>query len=93
MHRNKFFGIRKNYVYYGQFMQNNFIETNVVFMKHIYSKFGQSAKASLLKETLVVTEVETVKLPKFKIIEEQIEHIEKLEFWEQEEDQNTKDDY
>ena len=86
-------GSGESYFYYGQVMQKNWIETNAVLMKYISSKFGQSTKASLMTGTLVVTEVYSNELTKFKTKDEQIEHIEKLEFWEQEEFQNTKDNY
>ena len=86
-------GSGESYFYYGQVMQKNWIETNAVLMKYISSKFSQSTKASLMTGTLVVTEVYSNELTKFKTKDEQIEHIEKLEFWDQEEFQNTKDNY
>ena len=61
-------------------MQNNWIKTNAAFMKHVASKFGQSAKESLMAGTLVATEAESSKVPKLKTKDEQIEHVEKLEF-------------
>ena len=85
-------GSGESHFYYGQGMQKNWIEDNAVLMKHIASKFGQSTKASLMTRTLVVTGSGS-ELPKFKTKEEQTEQIEKLEFWEQEDHQSTKDDH
>ena len=72
----------KSYFYYGQGIQKNLIETNAVRMKHVAKKFGQITKESLMVGELVVTEVNSSKLYKFKTKEEQTEHVEKMEFWE-----------
>ena len=74
-------------------MQNNRIETNSVYMKHVSRKLCQRTKAPLMAGTLVVTEVDTSKLPKLKTKDEQTKNVENLEFWEQEEYQNIKDEY
>ena len=86
-------GLAKRHLFYGPGMQTNWMDTNILFLRFLASKFGQSTKASLLAETLVVTEVDSSKLPKFKTKKEKAEYLATLEFWEQEECEETKEDY
>ena len=75
-------GLTKRNFFYGPGMQNNQMEFNTIFLQYVASKFGQSAKATLLAETLVVTEVDTSKLPRFKTKQDKEDYLDKLEFWE-----------
>ena len=86
-------GFTKCHFFYGPGIQTNWMDLNSIFLQYIASKFGQSTKAALLAGTLVVTEVDSSKLPRFKTKEEKKEFLDKLEFWEQEEYQETKEDY
>ena len=63
-------GSVKSYFNYGQEMQKNLIITNAMLIKHIARKFFQSNKASLMSGTLVVKEVDSSKLKKFKTKDE-----------------------
>ena len=50
-------------------MQKQWTESNVTFLDHIGSKFGQSAKASLEAVKMVVADVYETMLPIFDIEE------------------------
>ena len=62
-------------------------------MDYVGSKYGQSAKASIIAGKLVVTEVNKSLLKKFKTKEDQKKYLAGLECWEEEEYLVTKDDY
>ena len=78
-------GLTKRQFFYRLEMQIYWMEFNTIFLQYVASKFGQSAKATLLAETLVVTEVDSSKLPRFKAKQDKEDYLDKLEFWEQEE--------
>ena len=63
-------GLTKCYFFYRLGMQTKWMELNSIFLQYVASKFGQSTKVSLLARTLVVTEVDSSKLPRFKTKEE-----------------------
>ena len=62
-------------------------------MKNVGSKFRCNIKVSLMAGNLDATDVHEIKLPKFKTVQKKIDCIESVEFWEQEENEATKDDY
>ena len=78
-------GLTKRNFFYSPGMQNNWMEFNIIILQYITSKFGQSAKTTLFAETLVVTEVDSSKLPRLKTKQDKEDYLDKLEFWEQEE--------
>jgi len=79
--------------YYGKGMQNNWMESNRVFMDYIGCTFGQSVKASLIAGELVVTEVDESLLPKFVTAEAEKDYLSELKHWEKELYKQAKDDF
>ena len=73
-------GLAKCHFFYGPRIQTNWMELNTLFLQYVASKFSQSTKTSLIAETLVVTEVDSSKLLRFKTKEEKEEYLDKLEF-------------
>ena len=67
--------LEKNYFYYGQGMQDKWIDSNNALLDYVGSKHGQSARASLVAETLIVTEVDEDLLPKFKTADDEKKHL------------------
>ena len=57
------------------------------------NKFGQSVKASLMEEELLVTEIDESLMTKFKAEGEKDKNIKKLEGWQIELCNTTEDDY
>ena len=86
-------GLTKCHFFYKPGMQTNQMELNSIFLQYVASKFSQSTKVTLLAETLVVTEVDCSKLPRFKTKQDKEDYLYILEFQEQEEYQETKEDY
>ena len=86
-------GLEKCYFYYGAGMQRHWVDNNTTFLNYVSRKFVQSVKRSLTDGRIIVTEVYTKKLPKFKTEDEMKLHVKKLESWKQEEYQTLKEDY
>ena len=83
----------KDNFFHGPGMQKNWVIVNQKYLDYIGSKYGQSAKASLIAGKLVVTEIDTSVLKRFKTKDEQTKYLDSLEFWQQEEYTAAKDDY
>lgn len=74
-------------------MQRKWAESYAIFLHYVAAKFGQSAKASLVARELIAAEVDSNILQKFKTKEEKEKHLSKLECWQQEEYQQTRDGF
>ena len=71
-------------------MYRHWVDNNKSFLNYASRKFGQSVKRSLTFGKMLVTEVDTKKLPKFKKDDEMKLHVKKLEHCQKEEYQNLK---
>ena len=65
-------------------MQKQWVENMSVFLDFVGSKYGQSVKASIEVGELIVTEVDESILTKFDTLKEETQHLETLNYWEQE---------
>ena len=83
----------KCHFYYGHEMRKQWVEINREFLKYVGARFGQSVRALLASGEIVITEVDEDLLPKFKTPEDKQNHLDGLEFWEQELCEQTKADY
>ena len=83
----------KDSFFHGPGMQKNWVIVNQKCLDYAGSKHGQSAKATLIAGKLVVTEIDSSVLKRFKTKDEQEKCFNSLEFWQQEECTAAKDDY
>ena len=74
-------------------MYRHWVDNNKSFLNYASRKFGQNVKRSLTFSKMLVTKVDTKKLPKFKKDDEMKLHVKKLECWQQQEHQTLKEDY
>lgn len=74
-------GLEKFYFYYGVGIHRHWVDNNTTLLNYVSRKFGQSIKRSLTAGRMIVTEVDTKKLPNFKTEDEIKLHVKKLEYW------------
>ena len=67
----------------GQGMQKMWVESNEIFLGHIFARFGQSIKVSFLSGKVMVTEVDEDLIPRFDILQEENKHLAGIKHWEQ----------
>ena len=78
---------------YGPGMQKQWEENTSKFLLRVGARFGPSVLASIKDEEVVVTEVDSNTLPKFKTTEEETDHVEILNHFEMKVQKQDKDNY
>ena len=91
--KSKLLNKEKDSFFHGLGMQKNQVIVNQKYFDYVGSKYGQSAKASIIAGKLVVTEVNKSLLKKFNTKDDQKKYLASLEYWEEEEYLAVKDDY
>ena len=84
---------KKSYFFYQEGMQKNQINASEKCLNYVSNKFEQSIKSSLMADKLIVIEVDERVLLEFNTKQKNIDYIEGLELWEQEDHETTKDGY